>query len=192
MSRRLIVRDFVEGAAIRSLAEDAGWSLVGEIARDPDRGIFYEAKWDTGNGEFVHYVVDEFADAAYLVVANETSDATLSRIEAGLPVWSPAELLEDCYLHVYPAGWARSLRRLGAGAPLTVEEPVLAYIRFSAEHQDAPVRRAAVWAMTYTGWPEFAEVLATLAQDDDPRVAGEARQALEVLPVRPGTPAPPS
>jgi hypothetical protein len=185
MSRRLVLRDHVEDAAIRSLADDAGWSVVGAIARDPEQGIFSEVKWDARDGGSVHYIVDEFADAAYLVAANEESaaaDAALARIEARLPVWSVGELLEDCYVHVYPAGWAKSLLRLGVGAPLTADEPVLEHVRFSAGHRDAPVRRAALWAMVYTAWAEFADDIARLAQDDeDPQVADEARRALELL-----------
>ncbi|HKQ98564.1 MAG TPA: hypothetical protein VJV75_11875 [Candidatus Polarisedimenticolia bacterium] len=184
-SRRLILRDHVDAAAIRSFTQSAGWTFLGDIDRDPERGVFYEAKWDSGDGGSVHYVVDEFADVHFMVVANENSNAadeTLSRIESALAVWTLDEMLNDCYVHVYPAGWAKSLLRLGAGAPLHSVDSVVSHVVFSSEHQDAPVRRAAVWAMVYAAWPEFKETLVRLAHtDQDPQIAREAQLALEQL-----------
>ncbi|MFE4247966.1 hypothetical protein ACFRU3_00520 [Streptomyces sp. NPDC056910] len=184
-SRRLILRDHVDAAAIRSFTQGAGWTFVGDIDRDPERGVFYEAKWGLGDGGSVHYVVDEFADVHFMVVANEDPKAaqeTLSRIEVALAVWTVDEMLNDCYVHVYPAGWAKSLMRLGAGAPLHATESVVSYVVFSSEHQDVQVRRAAVWAMVYAAWPEFKDALLRLADTDpDPRIAQDAQLALEQL-----------
>jgi HEAT repeat protein len=87
----------------------------------------------------------------------------------------------DCYVNVWPAGWAKAQLRLGAGAPLESDHEVIEHTVFSAQHRDAPVRRAALWAMVYTGWPEFGDPLAELAKDADPQVANEARLALEQL-----------
>lgn len=184
-SRRLILRDHVDAADIRSFTQSAEWTFLGDIDRDPERGVFYEAKWDTGDGGSVHYIVDEFADVHFMVVAQDDPDAaeaTLSRIEGGLAVWTLDEMIEDCYVHVYPAGWAKSLLRLGAGAPLHPEESVVSHVLFSSKHQDPPVRRAALWAMVYTAWPEFKEPLTRLARtDEDSRIAREAQLALEQL-----------
>ncbi|MCX5058290.1 HEAT repeat domain-containing protein [Streptomyces sp. NBC_00201] len=184
-SRRLILRDHVDAAAIRAFTDNAGWTFLGDIDRDPDRGVFYEAKWDTDTGGSVHYIVDEFADVPYMVVSNDAPDVaeeTLSRIEDGLAVWTLDEMLDDCYVHVYPAGWAKSLLRLGAGAPVHAVDSVVSHVVFSSEHDDAAVRRAAIWAMVYTAWPEFEEPLVRLARtDSDAQVAREAQLALEQL-----------
>ncbi|MFF7703627.1 HEAT repeat domain-containing protein [Streptomyces lydicus] len=185
VSRRLILRDHVEAGAIRSFTQNSGWTFLGDIARDPERGVFYEAKWESGDGGSVHYVVDEFADVHYMVVANEDPEAAeevRSRIEGALEVWTVDDMLDDCYVHVYPAGWAKSLLRLGAGAPRQAVEAVVAHVVFSSEHQDTAVRRAAVRAMAYAAWPEFKEALARLAHaDEDPHIAWEAGRVLEEL-----------
>ncbi|WP_405521762.1 hypothetical protein [Streptomyces canus] len=184
-SRRLILRDQVDASDIRSFTQSTGWDFLGDIDRDPERGVFYEAKWDTGDGRSVHYIVDEFADVCYMVVANTDSDEaeeTLSQIAGSLAAWTSEDLLNDCYVHVYPAGWAKSLLRLGAGAPLRAEDSVVSHVVFSSEHEDASVRSAAVWAMVYTAWPEFKEAMVRLARTDpDPQVAREAQLALEQL-----------
>lgn len=184
-SRRLILRDHVNGAEIRSFTQSVGWDFLGDIDRDPEQGIFYEAKWDSGGGGSVHYVVDEFADVHYMVVANEdlrAAEETLSLIEGALGVWTLDEMLEDCYVHVYPAGWVKSLLRLGAGAPLRAVDSVMEHVLYSSKYQDSPVRRAAVWAMVYAAWPEFKDVLVRLARtDEDPQVVREAQLALEQL-----------
>jgi len=187
-SRRLVLRDHVAGGDIRSFVEGEGWTFAGQIERDPARGVFYEAKWTTPHGPPVHYVVDETADVAYLVVmiglddGTQSAEAILSRIEQGLAVWSLDELLTDCYVHVYPAGWAKSLLRLGAGAPPHAVPEFVEHIVFSSQHQEARVRRAALWAMAYAAWPEFMATLTAMADtDEDPEVAREARLALELF-----------
>ncbi|MFD4947394.1 hypothetical protein ACFWNT_33960 [Streptomyces sp. NPDC058409] len=40
-SRRLILRSHVESGDIRALAENNQWEFIGEIDRDPEKGIFY-------------------------------------------------------------------------------------------------------------------------------------------------------
>ncbi|GHH10965.1 hypothetical protein [Streptomyces lanatus] len=184
-SRRLILHDRVEGADIQELAQRAGWTFLGDIDRDPERGVFYEAKWDIGNGGSAHYIVDEFADVPYMVVVHEdpsVTDETLATIEQSLAVWTVDEMLEDCYVNVWPAGWVKALLRVGAGAPLSAVPEIVEHIEFSAEHKYAEVRRAAVWAMTYTAWPEFQGCLTRLSgTDEDEEVAREAGLALEQL-----------
>jgi hypothetical protein len=179
MSRRLILRDHVGAADIRSFSEAAGWTFLGDIARDPEKKIFCEAQWDIGDGSSAHYVVDEFADVHYMVATDGKTD---SLIETGLSVWTVDEMLEDCYVHVYPAGWSKSLLRLGAGAPLEADKPVMDHIIYSVRYADKTVRRAALWAMVYTAWPDFEDTLAELTRDEDPQVANEARLALETFP----------
>ncbi|TCC08112.1 HEAT repeat domain-containing protein [Kribbella soli] len=175
-SRRLILRDHVGNADVRAFVDAAGWTFVGQIDRDLEHGIGYEAKWSTDGGD-AHYVVDEFADVVYLLAP----DAAHASIENALSVWTLDELIEDSYVHVYPAGWAKSVLRLGAGAPVVADERVLDHLVFSAQHADVPVRRAALWAMVYAAWPEFTEALTALARDEDPGIAREALDALELL-----------
>lgn len=175
-TRRLILRDHVGNAEIRAFVDASGWTFVGEIDRDPEQGIGYEAKWATVGGD-AHYVVDEFADVVYLLAP----DAAHASIENALSVWTLDELVEDSYVHVYPAGWAKSALRLGAGAPVVAEERVVDHLMYSSRYADAQVRRAALWAMVYTAWPEFTETLTALARDEDPEVAREALAASELL-----------
>ncbi|MFC8798753.1 hypothetical protein ACFT2C_13545 [Promicromonospora sp. NPDC057138] len=184
-SRNLLLRPSFEPPQVRALAEDSGWRYAGQIDEDPERGIFFEARWDTADGGTVHYIVDDVADAAYLVARHDDpliAEQVADRIVAALPVWTPEALLEVCYVKVYPAGWAKALKQLGLGAPKQADEQMVDHIKFSSEHQDAPVRMAAVWAMVYTEWPVFRDVLAGMAEKDpDPEVTARAARAVQEL-----------
>lgn len=182
-SRKLVLHDRTEPEEVRAAAERNNWTFAGQIDRDQENGVFHEVRWNTDDGGSVHYVIDEFADVLYLVVRHEdpaAAERLAATIESSLPVWTVDDLLEECYVQVYPAGWAKALLRLGVGAPLEETEPVLAHVRFSAGHRDAEVRRAAVWAMVYAEWPVYREILANLAEtDEDQRVSREAALAVE-------------
>ncbi|GAA1382100.1 hypothetical protein GCM10009639_00800 [Kitasatospora putterlickiae] len=188
--RRLILRDSVDNAGIRAFAEADGWTYQGDIARDPANQAFYEAKWSLPGGLSAHFVADEFVDARYLVVAGD-DDAGVqeasARLEAALDVWSVADLETNFDVCVYPFEQARSVLLLGAGSPERAVDSVFTRVLEAVRHKEPRVRRAAVQAMVYAGWPEYREPLAELAaRDADPEVAREAGLALRVLEERHG------
>ncbi|HWU07508.1 MAG TPA: HEAT repeat domain-containing protein [Streptomyces sp.] len=181
-SRNLVVREGAESEDIKAIADRNGWVFAGQVERDPGAGVFYEVKWDPGNGGSVHYIVDEFADVVYLVVRNDDQGAaeeSADRIADQFPVRRLDDMLEEFDASVYPAGWAKALMRLGVGSPLVENSDVVTRVRESVEHKDARVRRAALWAMVYAEWPVYRALLAQMAgSDEDPHIAREAAQAV--------------
>lgn len=187
-SRNVVLRDHVSAAEIRAAAERNGWVFSGEIERDPEHGIFYEARWDVGDHGAVHYVVDEFADVRYMVALNadtRSADAMAEEIAASLPSWSLDELLEELDVNIYPVGRAKSLMRLGVGSPRETDKTFVMRVRETITEFEARVRRAAVWAMVYTEWPAYRDMLAQMSRDDDdPEIRNEATAAVALLDQR--------
>ena len=181
----MVLRDAVEVGEIRSLAARLGWNYVGDIDRDPERQVFYEAKWEVGGDVTAHYIVDELVDERYMVVAGDKEspvEDVVAKVEEHLDVWPFHDLLDEFDVSVHPAGQARSTLRLGAGSPLSADEEVLIRVRESAHHGDAAVREAALWAMVYAAWPEYRDDLAVLAGSDPvPEIARQAGLALRQL-----------
>jgi hypothetical protein len=140
-------------------------------------------RWDTADGGTVHYIIDDVVDAAYPVARHDDpsiAEQVADRIAAALPLWKLDELLNTFDVNVYPAGWAKALLRLGAGAPKEADDEVVMRVKESIGHTDAQVRVAAVWAMVYTEWPVFRDILAGMAETDtDPEVAARAAKAVQ-------------
>ncbi|MFC8798755.1 hypothetical protein ACFT2C_13555 [Promicromonospora sp. NPDC057138] len=183
-SRNLVLQPSFEPADVRALAEDSGWDFFLEVDADPERGIFYEVRWDIADGGTVHYIVDEVVDASYMVARHDDpsiAEQVADRIAAALPFWTLDELLHDFDVNVYPAGWAKALLRLGAGAPKQADDEVVMRVKESIGHRDAQVRAAAIWAMVYTEWPVFRDILAGMETDADPEVAAGAAWAVEAF-----------
>lgn len=182
-SRNVVLREEVEPSAVRAVADRNGWIFFAQVDRDPERGIFYEVRWNVPDGGTMHYIIDEVADCVYVVARHDdcaTAERAVGEVARQLPSWTLEEMLHDFDVSIYPAGWERALLRLGAGAPVQENEEVVIRVRESVQHKEAAVRRAAVWAMVYTEWPVFRDVLASVAEtDSDTEVARAAALAAE-------------
>ncbi|MFE3771945.1 hypothetical protein [Streptomyces sp. NPDC059122] len=184
-SRRVVLRNSIPDKAIWEFAEEQGWKYLGHVPRDPDRGVFYEARWESSDGNTVHFIIDEFADTLYMVAQNhieKAADDIAERIQSSLPTYSVDQLAEEFDVNMYPAGWAAALLRLGVAAPKTTDEEILTRIRESVGHREAAVRRAALWAMRYAAWPELkGELEKMLSVEKEPEIAEEIRRAIEAF-----------
>ncbi|KAB2346926.1 hypothetical protein [Actinomadura rudentiformis] len=184
-SRRLVLRNSVADADIWAFAKRKGWRYLGHVPRDPERGVFYEARWDLGEENLAHFIIDEFADVLYMVVQHhdpQAAEDVARQIETGLPVDSLAHLAENFDVNMYPAGWAKALLRLAVGAPLSLDEEVRIRIHDSVGHRDARVRMATVWAIRYTAWPELHPILEQMERSEtDPDVAQEIARTTEAF-----------
>lgn len=184
-SRNVVLRDEVQPATVRAVAEQNGWTFYAQIESDPENGVFYEVRWDVPGGGTAHYIIDEVVDCIYLVARHDdraTAERLGEEIAIQLPSWTVDELLHEFDVNIYPAGWEKALLRLGAGAPIEENEEVALRVRESAQHKIGKVRLAAVWAVVYTEWPVFRELLSTMAETDcDPEVARAAARATELF-----------
>lgn len=190
-SRNVVLREEVDPAAVRAVADQSGWIFFVQVESDPERGVFYEVRWDVPGGGTVHYIIDEVVDCVYIVARHDDrsiADRTAGEIATRLSSWTLEEMLHDFDVNVYPAGWGKALLRLGAGAPIQENEEVVIRVRESVQHKDPQVRQAAIWAMVYTEWPVFRDVLLSMAEaDSDPEVARAAARAMELFDRAGGT-----
>ncbi|MGW1139963.1 HEAT repeat domain-containing protein [Streptomyces zhihengii] len=183
--RRLVLRDEVSIDELRRRAETLGWRYAGMIDRDPDQRIYREMKWFAADDVAVHYVEDEFADERFLMAAGgnlEERNAVLGSIPGRVPVWSLEDLMYAVSSAAYPAGRARAVMRLGVGSPLNAYPPVVTRIERAAKDPDIRVRKSAVWAMAYSDWPEYRDVLENVAAHDaDSQIAHSASLIVQRL-----------
>ncbi|MFD4945280.1 hypothetical protein ACFWNT_22780 [Streptomyces sp. NPDC058409] len=181
----------MEPSAVRAVADQNGWIFFAQVESDPERGIFYEVRWDVPGGGTVHYILDEVVDCFYVVTRHDDraiAERAADEIATQMSSWTLEEMLHDFDVNVYPAGWEKALLRLGAGAPIQDNEEVVIRVRESVQHKGVQVRQAAVWAMVYTEWPVFRDLLSTMAEtDSDPEVARAAARATELFDRAGGT-----
>lgn len=184
-SRNVVLHQEVTPSAVRAVAEQNGWIYHGQIESDPEKGTFYEVRWDLPRGGTVHYIVDEVADCVYLVVRHDDraiAEHTADEVATQLRSWTLQEMVHDFDVNIYSAGWEKALLRLGAGAPIEQDDEVDLRIRESVQHKNERIRLTAVWAMVYTEWPVFRDLLSSMRDtDSDPEVARAAAHATELL-----------
>jgi len=176
-SHRLVLKDHTGVMDVQRAAVELGWDSLGLLDRDPARRVYTELAWEAENGVTVHYVEDESVDERYVTTAGGTAASragVLARIAGSVDVWSLDDLMFEVSAARYASGRARAVMRLGVASPLTAVEGVVVRITRATTDPDPRVRRAAVWAMACTDWPEYSDVLAFAAADRDPDIARAA------------------
>src|SRR4051794_19634151 len=97
-SRNVVLRDEVQPATVRAFAERNGWTFHAQIESDPEKGVFYEVRWDVPGGGTAHYIIDEALDCIYLVVRHDdraVAERLGGDIASRLPSWTVEELLHE-------------------------------------------------------------------------------------------------
>ncbi|MGW5120201.1 hypothetical protein ACWEQ8_32915, partial [Streptomyces noursei] len=107
---------------------------------------------------------------------------TLTTVSSEVEVWELQDLLYEVSGAAYPAGRSRAVMRLGVGAPLEADDLVVSRISRASQDPDKRVRKAAVWAIAYTDWPEFRPTLERfIEQEEDAQLAHSASLILQSL-----------
>ncbi|MFI6692843.1 HEAT repeat domain-containing protein [Streptomyces sp. NPDC050433] len=166
-SRRLALKDHVAIEDVNNFAGSRNWAVAGVVNRDPEEGIFFEKKWRIGEGFAFHYIVDDFMGERYVVVVGQSefeSESYLDVIVSGLDCWSAGEAVLKFDSSVYVADRVRAVRLLGVVSPLAVDSSIADRVVGAAQSESPDVRRAAIWAMGYSDWPEYRERLASLVE----------------------------
>ncbi|WP_330358809.1 HEAT repeat domain-containing protein [Streptomyces chartreusis] len=184
-SQRLVLKDEVSWQDLREFTEEHEWRYIGMMDRDPDKRIYREAKWEVGSALFAHYVEDEFADERFIIATGGSADSrnrALAEISESVAVWSFEDLLYEVSGAAYPAGRARAVMRLGVGSPLQAVDSAVNRIERASKDSDLRVRKAAVWAMAYSDWPQYRPVLEIFVErEKDPQLAHSASLILQSL-----------
>lgn len=127
-------------------------------------------------------VQDSAARAWYLVV--ESPDDAVGRevdaaLRGALPVRTSEELVDDAERDLEDGA---ALLRMSIGAADDADPRVLAVLQAALGDDDADLRSTAVEAATLTGWPEVAELLVRVRDEDpEPDLREYAATALDLL-----------
>ena len=171
-SRSLIFRKPQAENDAERLADAMGWPVRGEIAADHSRGIPYEVMWGVGPILRLHYLEDDLSASSYLVFSGDKQDAVdaATRVaERHLEFFSFDELLTAVVHARDDAEKCRAIIRAAIGAPREFDECFFELIRDLLRNKNPALREAAIWAISYPGWPVFFDLLRSTARTDPSR-----------------------
>lgn len=185
VSRRAVLKESVDEDDIFRVTDRNRWKYAGDIEPDPTKGTFYEARWVVSDQGSLHYIVDDFACQAYMIVMHtdkHEAENVIGIIEESLPVWTADEAVKNFDSAGFSPSRAKALMLVGLVTSAHPDNEVLSRVRASAKNPDVRIRRAAVWSMIYSESQNYREDLAEIASTDADRVvADEAQKALDKL-----------
>lgn len=175
---RLILSGQVDPAERSDILTAFGLELS-DIRDEP--GQAYAEVWmplDLDDEAVIHYVDDIPIGVRYFVV-NDGADWE-ERIRAALPTMREEDVLDRARGARTDAERIAATFLLALIAPPVRQEPFFSELKASLLHDSTDVRHAAILAAGYTTWPDLAEILQRLRDDDaSPRVRERARLMLE-------------
>ena len=164
---------FAEHPALPSVAEYGdrhGWRIVSETPPGVPRNAPREIVFSTGQADAaVHLCEDDITQNSYAFAVGGSKDgaeALIGVLERALPSWSVARLLTEVDRGAGFDEKGRALIRLAIAAPKEFDPAVFERVRDCLIHPDERLRALAIWATSYTPWPEYRRLLANVAAED--------------------------
>jgi hypothetical protein len=164
-SDRLVLGRTPQSGLVADTAEEQGWQCVEEVVEDGARQVL----WAVGPGTSLTYTEDPVSHNAYAVLVSEdrqTFDEALHIVEEELMPWTRRALLISIDEARDALALARAVIQAGLGAPDSYDEDFFTKIREAFSSPEKWVREAAVWATSYSPWPQYRPLLETVARDD--------------------------
>jgi hypothetical protein len=165
-SIRIVPAEEVTQGDIDYIAYRMNLAAVREIdaSDDAPHEIVFRSRTDAAT--LIHQVDDSMVDVRYLVVKS----GDLAAVVAGIRELIPTVSLDDAETLFESGGAATEVQRavayFGLLAPPTDDERVRSLLERAFVHPERIVRRMAVLACGYAGWPELVTPLRELAQND--------------------------
>jgi hypothetical protein len=181
-TQRSLLTGHTSRTAIFTYAAHMGWRLVLE---EGDPAVEnYRAHFGAAPGVEFRYVEDLTSRQRYVYIASSTDDgaAILAGFVADDIDTMPLQQFLDACDATEDLEHGRALMRLGVAAPYEHSPDVFNRINAGMQHDDARVRRLAVWATTYSPWPAYLRALRTIATSDpDPALRDRAHGIVEIF-----------
>jgi hypothetical protein len=168
---------------VRAFAEENSWILVLNQPADPDSGVRRELVWEAAPRVRMTYVEDDMSGNSFVTVGGEDPNLTSSIggwVEEQLHPWRLKDLCRLVDVARDPVRVGLAVLRLALGAPYECTPEVFERIAKALEHEDERTRDMAIWATTYSPWPEYKPILRRIAQSDpEPKLRDRAQLTLE-------------
>ncbi|TDD53952.1 HEAT repeat domain-containing protein [Saccharopolyspora elongata] len=178
---RFILRESEPESRLDSFAAEFGWEKAVRPERD---GMLREVVWSGYNVD-LRFVVDDVTGCPYFFFTTGmwNSCLSLTKLAAGrLDVYSREELFAALESARSVAERRHALLMVALGGPHGFDEDVFEVIRDALGAPEAEIRKAAVYAMSYTPSVRYKPMLGSLRErDPDPGVRADADPLLEVM-----------
>ncbi|MFC8798471.1 hypothetical protein ACFT2C_12125 [Promicromonospora sp. NPDC057138] len=182
-SRRMVLRGWGSADEVMTFAAEGGFELIKDEADDAADGIVREVIWQVTAGIVLQYAVDGRAGCSVFVLAGAPADdvqGIAESIEQGLHPWTLKELLAAVDKAKGAEETCAAVLRAGIGAPFGFDRRFYKRLRKAVRSDDAAVRRAGVWATSYSRWAELRPDLEAVASaDPDPELRRDAEVILD-------------
>ncbi|GAA1524219.1 hypothetical protein GCM10009678_01820 [Actinomadura kijaniata] len=180
---RLILRESAPEPRLDSFAADFGWEKV-EYPEDLQAGTLREVVWE-GYDLGLHYLIDDVTECPYIYFSadmSHTAQALTQMATDHLHVYGRAELLSAFDTARGAAERRRTLLMAALGSSHTLDDALYQRIRDAAHAPEPELRRAAVYAASYSPSVRYKPLLALLSADDpDPAVRLDAGLMLDAI-----------
>jgi len=165
----MVLRVFPGKSLVEEHANSRGWHIIGFNEVDEKRGQPYQVLWHIERAAAIYLTEDEIARNSYVVI-NSSSPELVNRYTAetrsALNPWTDIEMLQEFDSAHAPQPRGRALLRLGVGAPEEFDSAFFSRIKEGLSDPDERVRNVAIWACTYSPWPQYRAPLEQIANSD--------------------------
>lgn len=176
----LVLRPDLSPEQVEEALEDLGLEWDGTLEGDGQR-IAHEEIWVAPDEtQVVAVVACPLVNKVYLAIRGEDVEALATELHARIPTYSRAECLALASSASVHDDRVRALYRIAVTFHEFDAEAFEIFRAFSVDAPDALLREAAVDAMVYRCWSEFAPLLERIIQADPAETVRE--RAAAILP----------
>lgn len=183
-SRRIVMKHLPAEDDVQRFADELGWPRRIDESADAGRGAIHEIVWFAGPATLLHYAEDPVSRHSYIEAwgnDQKVAEALATLAQERLDVWDEEEMLESIGA-TDPMTRAVAVIRAGLASPEQFDERFFSRIRSAMSDPDRRVREAAIYATTYTTWPQYISALRDVAENDpDPERRNDAQIALNMF-----------
>ncbi|WP_158101722.1 HEAT repeat domain-containing protein [Streptomyces pharetrae] len=150
---------------------------------DPEAGTINETVWMMSQDVSLHFLVDDQTDCAYVYTAANSAracQAAEQEVMRHLDVIDRSELLASFDHAESPSEKRQAVLRVALGAPDELDDDTFHRVREAMRESDSEVRKAAVYATSYSPSRRFIPILkSAFREDPSPDVREHAATLIE-------------
>lgn len=164
---------FVEHPALLEIVtygRQYDWQLIKDVPAGATRNAPRELVFKAGRASLeVHYCEDDITHNSYAFsvgAGRNVAESLIAMIERDLNCWTRPQLLEEFDQNVGFDAKGRILLRLAISAPGDFDQDVYDRVCSALRDPEERLRSLAIWATSYTPWPEYRTLLGEIAAED--------------------------